>query len=170
MGIAVPRFIIENVSMPPEVEEALDKRTQMGILGNLDQYTKFQAANALEEAAQNPGGGMGEGLGMGMGMAMGQRMATSMSGQPAAPPAPAQPAAAAAPPPLPGGPEWFLGVGGQQTGPFDEAGLQAEAAAGRLTATTLVWRAGMAAWTAASQVPDIAGVLSRTPPPLPPQG
>src|SRR4051812_38114519 len=45
-GIQIPKFIIENISLPPEVEEALDKRTSMGVLGNLDNYTKFQAANA----------------------------------------------------------------------------------------------------------------------------
>ncbi len=178
MGITIPRFIIENVSMPPEVEQALDKRTQMGILGNLDQYTKFQSANALEDAAQNPGGGMGEGMGLGMGMAMGQRMAQSMA---APAPAPAQPAGAAqpapspaaspAPPPLPGsGAAWFLGTGGQQTGPFDLAGLQAEAAAGRLSAATLVWRAGMPQWSAAGEVAELSGVLPQSPPPLPPQG
>ncbi|HET9658251.1 MAG TPA: SPFH domain-containing protein, partial [Kineosporiaceae bacterium] len=73
MGLEFPRFMIENVSMPPEVEAALDKRTQMGILGNLDQYTQFQAANAIQDAARNPGGGAGEGMGLGMGLAMGQR-------------------------------------------------------------------------------------------------
>src|SRR5204863_1442354 len=48
VGIHVAKFIIENISVPPEVEAALDKRTQMGIVGNLDQYTKFQAANAIQ--------------------------------------------------------------------------------------------------------------------------
>jgi membrane protease subunit (stomatin/prohibitin family) len=175
MGLEFPRFIIENVSMPPEVEAALDKRTQMGILGNLDQYTQFQAANAIGDAARNPGGGAGEGIGLGMGLAMGQRMAQAMGGSaptqasaPAAQPA-AQPAAA--PPPLPGqGAQWFLGVGGQQLGPFDPSGLAGEVAAGRLTSATLVWRAGMAAWTAAAEVPEVAGVLPQLPPPLPPQG
>ncbi len=173
MGLSIPRFIIENVSMPPEVEQALDKRTQMGILGNLDQYTQFQAANALEDAAKNPGGGASEGIGLGMGMAMGQRMAQSMGAQaPAAQAAPAAgqaPAAKAGPPPLPGGgAQWFLGAGGQQTGPFDLTGLQAEAAAGRLTHGTLVWRAGMAQWTAAGELGELAPVLGQVPPPLPP--
>src|SRR5690242_16797226 len=62
MGISIPTFIIENVSMPPEVEAAMDKRTQMGVLGDLDRYTQFQTANALEDAANNPGG-TGEALG-----------------------------------------------------------------------------------------------------------
>src|SRR5690606_22541561 len=67
IGIQIPTFIIENISLPPEVEQALDERTQMGIVGDLDQYTQFSAANAMEQAAGTPGGGLGEGLGLGMG-------------------------------------------------------------------------------------------------------
>jgi membrane protease subunit (stomatin/prohibitin family) len=170
MGLEFPQFVIENLSLPPEVEQALDKRTQMGVLGNLDQYTQFQAANAIEAAANNPGGA-GEGVGLGMGMALGQRMAQSM-GQPGTAPAPPQAAqqAGAAPPPLPGAaPQWYLGVGGQQVGPFDLAGLQTEATAGRLTAATLVWRAGLPQWTAAGHVGELSAVLAHIPPPLPPQ-
>src|SRR6478736_8844100 len=86
MGISIPRFVIENISLPPEVEAALDKRTQMGVLGNLDQYTKFQTAEAIGDAATNPGGA-GEGMGLGMGMAMGTQMAQSLqaANQPGAP-------------------------------------------------------------------------------------
>ncbi len=65
-GIAIPKFIIENISVPPEVEAALDKRTSIGVVGNLDQYTKFQAANAMEDAANNTGGA-GEAFGLGLG-------------------------------------------------------------------------------------------------------
>jgi membrane protease subunit (stomatin/prohibitin family) len=175
MGLEFPQFVIENLSLPPEVEAAMDKRTQMGVLGNLDQYTQFQTANAIEAAANNPGGA-GEGVGLGMGMALGNRMAASM-GQPGYAPAPAPqqapaaPPAAAGPPPLPtAGPQWYLGLGGQQLGPYDQAGLQAEAASGRLTQATLVWRAGLPQWTAAGQVPELSTVFANTPPPLPPQG
>src|SRR5262249_15595101 len=99
MGIEIVKFIIENISVPPEVEAALDKRTQMGIVGDLDQYTKFQTANAIEDAAGNPGGGMGEGLGLGLGMAAGQRMAQNLAPQASGPSASGPPAAG--PPPLP---------------------------------------------------------------------
>lgn len=167
-GVAIPTFLIENISMPREVEEALDKRTQMGVLGDLDRYTKLQTANAIEDAANNPGGA-GEGVGLGMGMAVGQQMAESLrAGSGAA----AQPAApAGGPPPLPqqDAPQWFLGVNGEQKGPLDTAGLRAAAQAGTLNGDTLVWRQGMGAWTAASQVPEVAAVLSAAPPPLPPQ-
>ena len=160
IGITIPRFIIENISVPPEVEEALDKRTQMGVLGDLDRYTKFQTANAIEDAANNPGGGAGEGFGLGLGMAAGQRMAQSMG---------PSPAPAAGPPPLPSQAQWYLGVGGQQAGPYDEAALAAQASSGALTRSTLVWKTGMAQWLPAEQVPELAGVLGSVPPPLPPQ-
>ncbi|MFE5311008.1 SPFH domain-containing protein, partial [Isoptericola sp. NPDC056605] len=97
-GVAVPRFVLENVSFPPEVEAALDKRTRMAVVGDLDQYTKFQAATAIETAAANPGGageGLGSGIGVGMGLAMGQQMAQALApSAPSAPPAPPAPPAA----------------------------------------------------------------------------
>jgi membrane protease subunit (stomatin/prohibitin family) len=161
MGLAVPTFIIENISVPPEVEQALDKRTQMGIVGDLDRYTKFQTANAIEDAAQNPGGA-GEGMGLGMGMAMGQQMASTLGtgGQPAA-------TAPAGPPPLPASAQWFIGSGGLQQGPYDLAGLAAQVGAGVLAGGTLVWKAGMAQWTPAREVSELAQVVGGTPPPLP---
>ena len=164
MGISIPRFVIENISLPPEVEAALDKRTQMGVLGNLDQYTKFQTAEAIGDAANNPGGA-GEGMGLGMGMAMGQQMANSLNQQ-------SQPAAASAggPPPIPAAADpWFIAVGGQQQGPFSVGDLSERVSSAELTPTTLVWRQGMAAWVAASDVPEIQALFGAVPPPLPPQ-
>src|SRR5215471_13550862 len=77
MGLELTKFFVENISFPPEVEAALDKRSQMGILGDLGRYTQFQTANAIEEAAKNPGGSAGAGLGLGAGFAMGNAMANS---------------------------------------------------------------------------------------------
>jgi membrane protease subunit (stomatin/prohibitin family) len=160
IGIEIPKFIIENISVPPEVEQALDKRSQMGILGNLDRYTQFQTANAIEDAANNPGGGAGAGFGLGLAMAAGQRLANSVPGAPA--PAPAG-GGAPSPPPLPAQEQWFVGVGTERQGPFDVAALGT-----RITPTTLVWKAGMAQWAQAQQVPELAELLRNTPPPLPP--
>jgi membrane protease subunit (stomatin/prohibitin family) len=168
IGVAIPKFIIENVSLPTEVEQAMDKRTQMGVLGNLDQYTKFQTANAIEDAANNPGGA-GDAMGLGLGVGLGQQAAASMT-RAAAPAAPAAAPPTAGPPPLPTAAQWFVAVNGQQTGPLEADALQQLAAAGQLTAATLVWRNGMAQWTAASDVPEVASVLGSVPPPLPPQG
>nr|WP_285598953.1 SPFH domain-containing protein [Kineosporia sp. NBRC 101731] len=174
-GIAIPKFIIENVSLPPEVEQAMDKRTQMGVLGDLNKYTQFQTANAIENASNNPGGA-GDAMGIGLGVGLGQQAAASMYQQQASPPpapaaaAPAPPVAApAGPPPLPTAVQWYIAANGQQVGPLDESGLQSQVSGGHLAATTLVWKAGMAEWTAASSVPEIARLLPQGPPPLPPQ-
>jgi membrane protease subunit (stomatin/prohibitin family) len=159
LGIEIPRFVIENISLPPEVETALDRRSEIAIVGNLDAYTQLQAANALGDAARNQGGA-GEGIGLGMGMAVGQRVAGAMGA-----------AGAATPPPLPaqGQGQWYVAVEGQQRGPFDAAALSGYVAAGTLTAATLVWHAGMAEWLAAADVPAIAALMpAATPPPLPP--
>jgi membrane protease subunit (stomatin/prohibitin family) len=162
MGITIPKFVIQNISMPPEVSAALDKRTEMGVLGNLDQYTKFQAATAITEAAQNPGGGIaGAGVGLGVGAALGQQMASALGTQQGG-------ASAPAPPPLPGQAQFFLGINGQQVGPVAVADMPARLASGELTPDTLVWRDGMGEWTRAADVPEIAGIFPASPPPLPP--
>ncbi|MER6535459.1 SPFH domain-containing protein [Streptomyces sp900105755] len=158
-GIAIPRFYIENISAPPEVEAAIDTRSRMAVTGNLDDYAKLQVADAIPLAAANPGTG-GDALGLGVGMALGQRIVQSTSGT----------APAAVPPPLPTAPRWFIAVGGQQQGPYDESALAGQVAAGNLNRTTLVWRTGQAAWQPADQVPELASLLADVPPPLPPQG
>ncbi|MFC4630661.1 SPFH domain-containing protein [Promicromonospora alba] len=170
LGIAVPKFVIENISLPPEVEAALDKRTSMGIVssgtvGSMAAFQQFQAGQAMEAAAEG-GGSAGAVIGMGLGQSVGNAIVPPTQ---TASPSPAQPtqtaqAAPAGPPPMPG---WYLGNGGAQTGPFDDAALAAQAAAGTLTAGTLIWRAGMAGWEPASSVPDVAKHLGATPPPLP---
>jgi membrane protease subunit (stomatin/prohibitin family) len=168
MGISIPKFIIENVSLPAEVEAAMDRRTQMGVIGDLGRYTQFQTANAIENASNNPGGA-GDALGLGLGVGLGQQAAAAMGAATAAT-RPASPPPGAGPPPLPTAAQWYIGVSGQQVGPLDTAGLRSNVANRQLTATTLVWREGMAEWTAASTVPEIAQLLGQVPPPLPPQG
>ena len=88
MGLGIPTFIIENISLPPEVEKVLDKRSEMAILGNMQQYTAYQMANALPDAAKTPNSMAGAGMGLAAGMAMGNQMASSMGAQPGAQPQP----------------------------------------------------------------------------------
>lgn len=78
-GFEITSLYIENLSLPKEVEEAMDKRTSMGVLGNMKQYQQYQAAEAMRDAAQNEGGMAGAGVGMGAGMGMGQVMANAMN-------------------------------------------------------------------------------------------
>lgn len=154
VGLAVPTFTIENISLPEEVERALDKRSQMEIVGDLGDYARFQAANALENA-----GGAAEGMGLGMGIAAGRQMAESLAPQKTQPSQPSD-----GPPPLPGNERWFIGVNGAQRGPFGAAELPGNG----LTPESLVWKTGMSQWVPARDVPELAALLHDTPPPLPP--
>ncbi|MFT5430758.1 MAG: membrane protease subunit (stomatin/prohibitin family), partial [Myxococcota bacterium] len=79
-GLRLAKLMIENISLPPEVEKAIDQRSSMGAIGNLNAFTQYQAAQAMREAAQQPGGMAGMGVGMGAGMGMGQMMAGAMAG------------------------------------------------------------------------------------------
>jgi membrane protease subunit (stomatin/prohibitin family) len=79
IGLQLTTLIVENISVPEEVEKAMDKRATMGIYGDLNHYTKFQAAEALREAAQNPSGGMaGTGVGLGAGVTLGSVMGEAL--------------------------------------------------------------------------------------------
>jgi membrane protease subunit (stomatin/prohibitin family) len=78
-GLQLAKFIVENISLPSEVEAAMDKRTSMGVIGDVGRYAQFQAADAMRDAAQNPSGGAGTGAGLGAGFAIGNAMARSMT-------------------------------------------------------------------------------------------
>ena len=86
MGLELTSFVIENISLPEEVEKTMDRRTSMGVLGDMGRYTQYQAAEAMREAANNPGGGAmaGMGVGMGAGAMMGQILTQSLHQPPQA--------------------------------------------------------------------------------------
>ncbi len=171
-GLEMPELYIENISLPEAVEKALDKRTSMGIVGDLDKYSKFAAAEAMQAAASGEGSGMGEGLGAGMGMGMGMAMAGKMGQQgQQQPQQPAQQPGAAAPPPPPPPPTetvWHIAEAGQTKGPFTEADLRGMISQGSFTRDTLVWSAGQDGWQKAGDLPALAALFSATPPPPPP--
>ena len=78
-GLELSKFYLENVSLPPDVEKMLDKRTSMGVVGDMNKFTQFQAAQSMEAAANNPGGTAAAGVGLGAGMAMGNAMAGTLT-------------------------------------------------------------------------------------------
>jgi hypothetical protein len=69
--------------------------------------------------------------------------------------------------PIPGGATYHVAVGQSQTGPFDLGALGQQASAGQLTRNSLVWKAGMAGWVKAGEVPELAGLFANSPPPIP---
>jgi len=170
-GLVMPEFYIENISLPPAVETALDKRTSMGLAGDLGKFTQYSAAEAMSTAAASDGqgGGMGAGLGMGMGMAMANQLSQQgpwgAAGRQPAPPGPAQ---AAPPPPPPVEHVWHIAEGGETHGPYSKANLGRMAREGALTRDSLVWTPGQDGWMRAEDVTELAQLFTVMPPPPPP--
>jgi membrane protease subunit (stomatin/prohibitin family) len=169
-GLDLSKFFIENVSLPEEVEAAIDQRTKLGVLGDkMGQYTQLQAADAMKIAAANPGGAAGAGIGIGAGIAMGGMMGGALSnagqamGGGMAPPPP---------PPAPGfaAPRWSLTVDGKTYGPYSDDALKGMIASGQVAAGTLAWKPGAAGWAPISTFEELAvsGGSAQAPPPPPP--
>lgn len=78
MGLKVKDIVVENISLPDAVEKAIDERSSMSALGNMNTYTQYKAANAISDAAKNPGGMAGAGASMGAGLGFGAIMANAM--------------------------------------------------------------------------------------------
>ncbi len=167
-GLSIPELYIENISLPPAVEAAMDKRTSMGIVGDLGRYTQYSAAEAMTTAAQTPGSQMGAGLGMGMGMAMAQQMAQAGPwGAAPASLAPQQAATPAPPPPPPVEHVWHIAENGATKGPFSKAALGRMTTTGELSRETFVWTAGQDGWKHAEDVAELAQLFTVLPPPPP---
>jgi len=99
-GLSLEVFVVENLSLPDELQKILDQRISMNVIGDMSKYTQFQVAQSVPIAAANEGGGgiAGVGVGLGAGLALGQTVVNAMrpnepTGGPAAPSTPAAPAA-----------------------------------------------------------------------------
>lgn len=163
-GLTIPEFYIENISLPPAVEEALDKRTSMGMAGELGRFTQYSAAEAMTAAAKNQAGdgGMGAGLGMGMGVAM----ANQMTGQ-GGPWGSGATRSIAPPPPPPTEHVWHIAEAGKTHGPYSKADLGRMAIDGKLSRETYVWTPGQDGWMPADEVQELAQLFTVMPPPPP---
>ncbi|MEO1090359.1 MAG: SPFH domain-containing protein [Pseudomonadota bacterium] len=152
-GLELATMLVENVSLPTEVEKALDQRSAAGIVGDLDRFVSYQTGQALGQQ----GGAAASGVGLGAGIVMAQQAAGVVGSAPT-------------PPPIPTGPLFHVAIDGEPKGPFDVSGLRGEVAAGRMGPDSLVWRDGMSAWTRASDVGELRPLFPAEPPPLPPIG
>lgn len=171
-GLEIPQLYIVNVSVPAEVERALDARASMTAIGDLAAYQAYQLGNAMPTAAANPAGGIaGAGVGLGMGLAMAGGMPTPAvgrisAGAPTGTSGAASPPAAMATGAFPAV-AWHIAENGAPVGPFTSVALAQAIAAGRIRRETLVWSPGMGDWMAASQVAGLQGLFAATPPPIP---
>ncbi len=163
-GLSLPELYIENISLPEAVEAALDKRTSMGIVGDLNRYTQFSAAESMTQPGSAMGAGMGAAMGAGMGAGMGMGMAQNMG------PWGAVPAAAPAqtpPPPPPPEKLWHTAEGGATNGPFSRSHLGRMITDGKFSRDTQVWTAGQDGWKPAGEIAELAQLFTIAPPPPP---
>ncbi len=159
-GLTIPELYIENISLPPAVEAVMDKRTSMGVIGDLNQYTQFQAAEALGQEG-NAGAAMQAGLGMQIGQAAAAGGPWGARPQAAASPAPM------APPPPPMEKVWHIAISGETTGPFSKAAMGRKVSDGSLGRDSYVWTPGQDGWQMAEDVPELAQLFTVLPPPPP---
>jgi len=80
-GLELVDMLISAITPPEEVQKKIDERSSMSALGDMDRYMRYKAAEALPDAAKQPGGAAGQGMGLGLGFGYGQMMANSISGQ-----------------------------------------------------------------------------------------
>src|SRR5687767_6083109 len=165
-GLELSRFNIDNVSLPEEVEAAIDQRTKLGVFGDrLGQYAQMQTAESIKVAAANPGGLAGAGAGLGAGMAIGQAMGGAFNAPPA-------PSGSTAPPPPPGAPShaprWSLAIDGKTYGPYTDDALKAMVSSGQVKSSTQAWRPGAAGWAPLDSYSELELGGGTMPPPPPP--
>jgi membrane protease subunit (stomatin/prohibitin family) len=97
-GLTLDSFVVENLSLPEELQKVLDQRISMNVLGDMGKFTQYQVAQAIPIAAGNEGGGaVGMGAGLGAGVAMGQAMMDAVKKSTSAPAGGPAPAAAGVP-------------------------------------------------------------------------
>ena len=154
-GLKLTKFYVENVSMPDEIKKEIHGLSRLGKV-NAQQLAQMNAAKAIEIAAANPSGGAGAGMGMGLGFGMAQQMSQTF----------ANANVNAAPPSL-NQISLYVAVDGKQTGPYNEQALDEMVQSGTIKPDSLVWKTGMSAWIKASEVPEVAKLLSSMPPKLP---
>jgi len=156
-GLDLPQLYIVNISVPEQVERALDARSSMGVIGDLDRYQKYQLGASIPTAAANPAGGLAAaGVGLGMGIAI--------AGGPAA----ALKAPLSLVPPTPDvadAPVWHVAAAGKTYGPYSVAQLGQAVAAGQIAAESMVWTMGMESWSPLAQVPRLSSLMAPPPPP-----
>ncbi len=163
-GLTMPELYIENISLPPAVEEVMDKRSSMGVIGgSLNEYMQFQAAEALGREGAGAAA-IQAGLGAGLGMQIGHHAAQQVGPWGAA----STQSRAAVPPPPPVEHVWHIAENGATKGPFSKAAMGRMATEGAMTRDTMVWTQGQDGWMRAEDVAELAQLFTVLPPPPPP--
>jgi len=155
-GLQLTKILIENISLPQEVEKSLDQRTSRMVTGDLDAHIKYEMGNAL---GKESGGTVSDMVGMGAGLALGQEMANQIGQK--------KSVDKNTPPPLPTRQDimYHIAVDEASEGPYDLRSIQELIIKGTIQRDTLVWKEGLADWVEAESV--LREYFKSTPPPLP---
>ncbi len=140
-GVSLEKLLLQSVSLPKEVEEAIDTKGAQNLLGDMGEYLKYKSAQGLEQ-----GGGASEMVGLGAGLYAAKEMFEKQT-----------------PPPLPTK-SYYIAKGGKPYGPLDEKRLEEMVRRGEIDRQTLVWREGMEDWQRAGEV--LAHLFAKVPPPI----
>ena len=153
-GLELTKILVENISLPEEVEKALDKRTSREVTGDLSKHIEYQTGEALGSGK----GTISDMVGMGAGLALGQEMAQKMT---------QTKIDRNTPPPIPtrNSTMYHVALDDVQEGPYDIRTLQGYINKGTIKSDTLVWTEGLQDWVEASTV--LEKYFKATPPPLP---
>jgi len=149
-GLSLTKILIENISLPEEVEKALDRRTSREITGDLDKNLKYQTGEAL---GNEHGGGAADMVGMGAGLAMASQMVDGLN------------QTKTAPPPVPNTEEhYYIAIDKKAHGPYDIERIKTLIQEGTVIGDTLVWTEGMDTWQKASTI--LSRLFKTVPPAL----
>lgn len=153
-GLELTKILVENISLPENVEAALDKRTSREVTGNLDAHIQYQTGEALGSGK----GSISDMVGMGAGLALGQQMTEKMNNNSTN---------KNTPPPLPtrNSTMYHVALENVQEGPYDVRTIQLYIKQGLIQKDTLIWTEGLQNWVEARSV--FEHYFNSTPPPIP---
>lgn len=140
------------------LKETKDALARINIMGK-ENYQMERSFNVLDSAAENEGGVVGSAVGIGAGLGVGAQIGNMVKENLNTNPT--------MPPPLTAV-QYFLGINGQQQGPFDYEAVKAAIQSHQIDESVLVWKRGMANWCPIGDMSDFSEIFNNCPPPLPP--
>lgn len=162
-GLKLETMLVENVSVPPSVEKALDERASSIAVGDLNRFTRYQQAQSMRDAANNESGAAGGGMAMGMGFGMAQSFGQALGKGDDTDPL--------QPPPVPKEVKevkhYFAVINGERIGPITLVEVAKHIINNEIEESTLMWTAGLDSWVSASDLSEVQLHLSNMPPELP---
>ena len=140
------------------LKETKDALARINIMGK-ENYQMERSFNVLDRAAENEGGVVGTAVGLGAGVGVGAQIGNMVKDNLNTNPS--------TPPPLTS-PQYFLGINGQQQGPFDYEAVKTAIQSHQIDESVLVWKRGMSNWCPIGDISDFSEIFNNCPPPLPP--